>query len=214
MSISTTPAKTPTKIDWRKELRARAAADFPAAFGGEPVPLAIGVDHVLKMTWPDIGRCRVKLFLTNWCRSRAYLQAIAAGGPRYYLDGSTDGEITEDQQAHAREQLDARQQRELAQYQATLERLKRERRERLEAQYDKGIAAHRAKEAPEAPAVPPAPPVIVPAASEAPRPARPLLRAGSVQVRGPNRQTRQVEVVKVAARKKFSLCNRESAPRS
>jgi len=211
MSISTTPAKTPTKIDFRKELRTRAAADFPAVFGGEPVPLAIGVDHVIRMAWPDIGRCRIKLFLTNWCRSRAYLQAMAAGGPRYYLDGSTDGEITEDQQDHARQLLEARQQRNLAQYEATLERLKRERRERLEAQYDKGIAAHRAGEAPEAPAAPPAPPVIVPAASEAPRPARPTLQAGTVQVFGNDRKPRNVQVV---SRRKFSLNKRESAARS
>lgn len=39
--------------------------------------------------------------------SRAYQEALAAGGPRYDLDGNPVSEVTEDQQEHARQQLQA-----------------------------------------------------------------------------------------------------------
>ena len=214
MNTSITPATPSTKTDYGAALRARAVEDFPAVFGKSVRPLALGVDAVLKVAWPDVGRCRIKRFLSDHCKSRSYLLAIAAGGPRYYLDGSVDGEVSEDQRAHAHQMLEARQARNLAAYQAAVDANKQRRLERAQAAYDKGIAAHRAELAPGVPAEPPVPLVIIPAASEAPRPARPVLRASSVQVRGPNRQTREVEVVKVAPRKKLAINNRDGAARS
>ena len=117
-----------------KALLDRAATDFPAVFGGKrPVPLAVGTFDVLTVAWPDVSR------------SRLYLIALTQGGPRFYLDGSVDGEVTEVDQGGAKQRLEVRQTRELEAFQATLDRLKRERRERLEAQYEKGIAEHKAR---------------------------------------------------------------------
>jgi len=220
VKTNTNTAESSRKMDWGRELLARAAADFPAAFGGKPVPLAIGISCILVDAWPDVPRWRVKRWLSDHCASRSYLLAVAAGGPRYYVDGSIDGEVTPDQQEHARQLLEARQQRNLAQFQATLGRLKLERRQRCEAAFQSGLAAEAGRaERPSAP--PPAKQETLPAAeafapkpAEPQRPAQPVLRAGTVQVRGADRKVRDVQVVKVAARKKFTLGNRESASRS
>ena len=61
----------------------RAKGDFPAIFAGKrPVPLAIGLDAVLAVAWPDISKTRIGRFLSRYCGSRPYKLAIAAGGPR------------------------------------------------------------------------------------------------------------------------------------
>ena len=120
--------------------------------------------------------------------------SIAAGGPRYYVDGSIDGEITEDQQAHAREQLEARQAAQSGAVRGDARGLKQERRERREAAFQNGLAEEAAKA--ERPPVPqpgtqetlPAAEVFAPNPVEPQRPARPVLRAGSLQVRGNDRQ--------------------------
>jgi sRNA-binding protein len=171
-------------------------------FGRKPVPLAIDIDCILLDAWPDVPRWRVKRFLGDWCRSRSYLMALAAGGPRLFLDGSIDGEVAPDQQAHARDLLETRQARNLAAFQANLEANRQRRRERNQAAYDAAVAAYRAREAAKAPPAPPPP--EAPTAAEAPQPSRPTLRLSSVQVRGHDRQTREVQVV---VKRKFARSN-------
>src|SRR5271157_1787690 len=125
----------------------RAKRKFPAVFAGKrPVPLARGIDAVLAAAWPDLSKTRIGRFLSRYCGSRPYKLAIAAGGPRHYLDGSADGEVSEAEQEHARKQLAARQARNLEAFEATLDRLKQERKARREAAFRKGLADEAAKE--------------------------------------------------------------------
>lgn len=81
---------------------AALAEKFPLVFGDvdKPVPLAIGcanaVRAALGMTWSQGND------LMHWWTHRApYYQALIAGGPRFNLDGTESGEVTEQQQAHA-----------------------------------------------------------------------------------------------------------------
>ena len=88
----------------------RAHADFPGAFPGkgEPaLPLAFGVDKTLRTAWPDMTRSSTRRFLGCYCGSPTYLKALAAGGPRYHLDGSTEGEVSAVEQADAVRRLAA-----------------------------------------------------------------------------------------------------------
>jgi sRNA-binding protein len=171
-----------------KALLERAKHEFPVVFK-KPVPLVRGAHHLLLAIWPDLSKRAIRRFLERYCASRPYLLAIAAGGPRYYLDGSPDGDVTAEEQDSARAWLEARQAKNLAAFRATLDRLKQERKARQEAAFKKGLADEAAtEERPPAPS--PAPPAAVPS-----RPSRPVLRMSTVQVRGENRQAREVQVV-------------------
>ena len=187
----------------------RAKHEFPAVL---PAPLANGIFHALTVAWPHLSKTRIGRFLSRYCGSRPYKLAIAAGGPRHYLDGSADGEVTPEQQESARAQLAARQARNLAAFQANSEGHRQRRRECLEAAFRKGLAEATAKEE-KPPAPSPAPRGAASAGTEAPlepqRSARPVLELRS-EVHGQNRQTREVQVV---SRRKFARNNGRSAPR-
>jgi ProP effector len=107
-------ARTTREMAEANERRAAARAGnvaalaerFPVVFGDadKPAPLAIGcanaVRAALAMTWSQSGD------LMHWWTHRpAYYQALIAGGPRYNLDGTVDGEVTPHQQAHATKAL-------------------------------------------------------------------------------------------------------------
>ncbi len=84
------------------ELRTR----WPHLFTS-PIPLAKGIKKVIAAEMGSaapphqvLGRA-----LGYWTRSRAYLEAVAAGTRRVALDGSDAGEPTEDERQHAREML-------------------------------------------------------------------------------------------------------------
>jgi sRNA-binding protein len=175
----------------------RAKHEFSAVFAGRrPVPLAVGLDAVLAVAWPDLSKTRISRFLSCYCGSRPYKLAIAAGGPRHYLDGSADGEVSEAEQESARAWLAARQARNLEAFQATLDRLKQERKARREAAFKKGLADEAAKEE-RRPAPSPAP---LGAAFAQPI-ARPVLKLRRLEVNGPDRKVREVQVV---TRRKFA----------
>ena len=94
-----------------KSLVQRAHAEFPSAFPdkGEPArPLAFCVREALRTAWPDQP---VVKFLRCYCGGPGYLKAIAAGGPRYKLDGSVEGEVSSAEQADAARRLEALKQR-------------------------------------------------------------------------------------------------------
>jgi sRNA-binding protein len=178
----------------------RAKGEFPAVFAGKrPVPLAIGLDAVLAVAWPDISKTRIGRFLSRYCGSRPYKLAIAAGGARYFLDGSADGEVTAAEQEHARAWLNARQARNLATFQATIETHQQRREERREAAFRKGLADEAAKEK-RPPA--PSPASVAPVIKQ--RPARPV-----PELRRVDRQAREVQVVSL---RKFARNNGRSAP--
>lgn len=82
---------------------------FPSAFrpdGHPPVPLKIGIAEDLDAELAStVGRARLDSVLRFYTRRRAYLRALVAGGPRYALDGSIAGYVSEEDQAAARETI-------------------------------------------------------------------------------------------------------------
>jgi ProP effector len=89
----------------------RAHSDFPAVFMGRGKPLAIGTDKALFAAWPDMAKKVIRKFPACYCGHPNYLRALAAGGPRYRLDGIEEGEVSVDHQAHAVERLAALEER-------------------------------------------------------------------------------------------------------
>ena len=84
---------------------------WPALFSlDNPRPLAVGIDAAIKA---DISArqitCRGLLLfsLGRYASHRKYLQALAAGGPRYDLNGQPAGEVTPEEQKQAVERLEA-----------------------------------------------------------------------------------------------------------
>jgi len=94
------PAHTPpVRYDQRSADLTMLRERFPAVFNLEaPVPLALGVDRELRLL---LARKRAGRVLSWWCGHPAYRAAVARGGPRYNLDGSVAGEVTEQQQTFA-----------------------------------------------------------------------------------------------------------------
>ncbi len=86
--------------DGRAELRRR----WPAAFT-TPVPLAIGMDKVIRAEMPEMTTSRLKEVLGPWTHSTVYLRAVAAGVERINLDGTPAGVPDEEQREAAVEEL-------------------------------------------------------------------------------------------------------------
>jgi ProP effector len=77
-----------------------------------PLPLAIGVREAIAEAAGDrFAADKIGWFLRWWTSRTEYLQAIARGGQRYYLDGSPAGEISEEHHVDASKELEARQAR-------------------------------------------------------------------------------------------------------
>lgn len=77
--------------------------DYPLLFNpAAPLPLAlnVGVDIRARL---GLSVAQSNRLMKHWVWRDPYLRAIVAGGPRYNLDGSECGSITEAQQAVARE---------------------------------------------------------------------------------------------------------------
>ncbi len=81
---------------------------FPALFNRQtPKPLKIGVGQELLAlagvhpALMDLNRMDLRRALKVYTRAFRYRQALAAGGPRYDLDGQPAGEVTPEQQANA-----------------------------------------------------------------------------------------------------------------
>lgn len=86
----------------------RLIETFPACFNRtNPKPLKIGLgEELMSMagTHPallDLTRTRIRRALKVYTGTFAYRKAVAAGGPRYDLNGQPAGEITPEQQAFA-----------------------------------------------------------------------------------------------------------------
>ena len=77
--------------------------------GRRRTPLAVGIHQELIAALPDVKPWRLRQLLGWWQRSwqGAYWRALLQGGPRYHLDGTPSGEVTGQEQAHARQQLAA-----------------------------------------------------------------------------------------------------------
>lgn len=78
---------------------------------GEPKrPLAIGICSDLRLAVPDLSGRSIRLFLRDYATGMTYLQAIAAGGPRYALDGTVKGEVSEQAKEIARNRIERHRQ--------------------------------------------------------------------------------------------------------
>lgn len=107
---------SPAERERRQAAKAQAAlqvlaAHFPGLFTSVR-PLAIGTGEVLdaerKAGRLPLGCIPLKLALSAWTASDAYLEAIAAGGVRFNLAGEVEGEVTPRQMAHATSKLQRR----------------------------------------------------------------------------------------------------------
>jgi ProP effector len=87
---------------------AKLAELYPACFAagasGPHRPLKIGIYADLRERGLKAAEAGA---LGVYTRRRAYLKAVAAGGPRYDLDGNPCGEVTADQMADAQAKIEA-----------------------------------------------------------------------------------------------------------
>lgn len=133
-----------------EKLLVRAAVEFPRCFSErQPKPLAVGIGAVLPLAWQDVPAKCVARFLAFYTGKRAYRLAVAAGGPRFYLDGSIDGEVTPADRDHARERLAEDEARAAAEFdmaqKAAQERRTLRKQAHKQAEFDAAIAAYREK---------------------------------------------------------------------
>lgn len=92
----------------------RLAEQYPSCFTRDPEqvrPLAIGIQQKLRAELAELPEFEgspgwlVRQALALYTRSIAYLTAIVEKRPRINLDGSTASEVSDQEQAHARERL-------------------------------------------------------------------------------------------------------------
>ncbi|HQR21073.1 MAG TPA: ProQ/FINO family protein [Burkholderiaceae bacterium] len=96
MTEETTASQTSTRRRSRIRFREILAA-YPAVFRPPYKPLRIGIHEDLE----QLHGPKVKYFLARHANSPAYLKAIVAGGPRCRLDGTPDGEVSEEERQNA-----------------------------------------------------------------------------------------------------------------
>ncbi len=98
-----------------REFLAQLAQRYPHCFTRDPKavrPLAIGIQHKLREelaadeAFKDTPNWLIRQALALYTRSGAYLNALIEKRTRINLDGSDAGEVTDQQQAHARERME------------------------------------------------------------------------------------------------------------
>lgn len=109
MSKRYKPAVTDEEIAERGALLARARERYPAAFGDEPRPLAIGIDKILRDAL-GASNATVSRLLTWWCMRPEYISALTApGSQRYNLDGTIAGDVIPEHREAVRKPRQPRQ---------------------------------------------------------------------------------------------------------
>ena len=94
----TTPQGKP-QCDRARALLTELRGRYPVL--GAFRPLSIGIRAAVQAAVPGVAHKLIDGALALHCHSDAYLQAIAAGGPRYVLDGTPSGEVSEEHRAAA-----------------------------------------------------------------------------------------------------------------
>jgi len=84
----------------------KLAATTPVFDHTAPKPLAIGIMADVQAAL-ECGHHPAKMFMAWWTRKTPYQRALAAGGPRYGLDGAEAGSVTAEQMAIAAGRLAA-----------------------------------------------------------------------------------------------------------
>jgi len=82
-------------------------------------PLAIGIDKQVFAQLPEVSRKSLRLALRSHTISTRYLKEMEKGSVRLNLDGSTAGEVTDENRQHAAEQLRERFKKQAEQRRAT-----------------------------------------------------------------------------------------------
>lgn len=76
----------------------RLIKDYPEAFSlNEPKPLKIGIHKDILARDVTLSGVRVRKIMAWYTNRPAYRSQLKANAPRYALDGSVDGEVTEEQ---------------------------------------------------------------------------------------------------------------------
>ena len=65
--------------------------------GSMPAPLKVGIREDVAARYPAADPAAIARWLRGWTGTEQYRRQIAAGGPRYDLDGHQAGEITDGQ---------------------------------------------------------------------------------------------------------------------
>lgn len=108
-SESVTPAESTaakTQI-----LLATLRARFPVLAEFKPLKIKIHLDIRAALEGKGIANIRIARALAWHISHGQYLKALAKGGARYNLTGEIDGEVTDEQQKRAAEQLKERRKR-------------------------------------------------------------------------------------------------------
>lgn len=111
-AIPTQPNRRQRDAQVQRELLATFRARWPIAFPQDPHyvrPLAKGVHREIATHLPGTSLSLIKraIFLFQRLSGGAYWRAVLKGGPRCALDGSPCGEVTPQEQEHARQTLAA-----------------------------------------------------------------------------------------------------------
>jgi ProP effector len=97
-------------LDATRALWVMLTARFPQAFPLDAClirPLKIGIHLDILAAIPEADPLLLRRVLSRWCNRPVYLWTLAHGGARVDLHGQPAGEVTKEQQAHARERLKA-----------------------------------------------------------------------------------------------------------
>jgi sRNA-binding protein len=93
------------------ECAARLAEQFPALFGGPPLPIKLRIQADIQQRAPGIFTRRVlSFFLSRHTTTTPYLKALVAQAQRYDLDGQAAGEISAEHRQAAIDELARRRQ--------------------------------------------------------------------------------------------------------
>ncbi len=97
-------------------------------------PLAIGIDKQVFAQLPEVSKKSLRLAMRSHTISTRYLKEMEKGSVRYNLDGSTAGEVTDENRQHAAEQLRERFKKQAEQRRATEAAAKAEERKQQKLQ--------------------------------------------------------------------------------
>ena len=96
-------------------------------------PLALRIDKTIAARFPELDRKAIRNAMRMHTASTRYLKAMEKATARFDLDGKEDGEVTEEQRAHARQTLKERFAEQTKRKKAALE-AEKARREQEEAE--------------------------------------------------------------------------------
>jgi len=106
--------KTSKRFRIYKELRREMTSTYPAAFPvkGERPPLKVGIIRdIIEDESVQATRNNLRVFLSIWTRSTAYLQSVSKKRPRVALNGEIHSQINKKHAISARETISQRKNR-------------------------------------------------------------------------------------------------------